>query len=246
MKRLDRALCNPSWQLLFEETKVVHFLRTSSNHNPILINTLPSPPHPCNHPFHLKTMWFNNSFFPNVVNDAWDSHPDNTILTLKEFTKRTKIWNQDVFGNIFNKKKRFLACLNDIQKALCNNSSLFLLNLKKDLNLKYQHILRLEEEFWALKSKTDWTLLGDWNTQFLLPIHHLQKTPQQNLVPQRLIGKLDLFPYSHPKLNSLPLHQTLHHWIKPGSSSPPSPTKLQLHTYWRSWPSPSGYLQLGS
>ena len=70
MKRLDRALCNPSWQLLFEETKVVHFLRTSSNHNPILINTLPSPPHPCNHPFHLKTMWFNNSFFPNVVNDA--------------------------------------------------------------------------------------------------------------------------------------------------------------------------------
>lgn len=146
MKWLDRALCNLSWKLLFEETKVVHLPRTSSNHYPILINTLPSPPYPCNRPFHLETMWFNDPSFPNVVKDAWHSHPNNTILALKEFTKRIKIWNRDVFSNIFNKKKWFLACLNGIQKAFCNNNFLFLLNLEKDLNLEYQHIFRLEED----------------------------------------------------------------------------------------------------
>ena len=88
MKRLDRAFCNPSWQLLFEETKVVHLPRTSSNHHPIFINTFPSPPHPCNRPFRLETLWFNDPSFPNVVKDVWHSHPDNAILALKEFTKR--------------------------------------------------------------------------------------------------------------------------------------------------------------
>ena len=29
-----------------------------------------------------------------------------------------------------------------------------------------QHILKLEEEFWAVKSRTKWTLLGDCNTKF--------------------------------------------------------------------------------
>ena len=39
--------------------------------------------------------------------------------------------------------------LNGIQKLLLNNKSTF---LEKDLITEYQHILLLEEDFWALKS----------------------------------------------------------------------------------------------
>lgn len=42
MKRLDRALCNPGWYLLFKETTVLHLPKTSFNHHPILINSSPS------------------------------------------------------------------------------------------------------------------------------------------------------------------------------------------------------------
>nr|POE77003.1 hypothetical protein CFP56_57529 [Quercus suber] len=36
MKRLDRALCNPGWLLLFEETNVFHLPKTSSDHHPLI------------------------------------------------------------------------------------------------------------------------------------------------------------------------------------------------------------------
>ena len=42
--------------------------------------------------------------------------------------------------------------LNGIQKLLLNNKSTFLESLEKDLITEYQHILPLEEDFWALKS----------------------------------------------------------------------------------------------
>ncbi|KAL0013921.1 hypothetical protein SO802_000990 [Lithocarpus litseifolius] len=50
--------------------------------------------------------------------------------------------------------------------ALYSNHSPFLTNLEKNLNLEFQHILKLEEEIWAVKSRTEWTLLGDRNTKF--------------------------------------------------------------------------------
>lgn len=44
MKRLDRALSNPQWKVLFEDAHVCHLPRTSSDHHPILLHT---PPPPC-------------------------------------------------------------------------------------------------------------------------------------------------------------------------------------------------------
>uniref|UniRef100_A0A2N9HWM2 CCHC-type domain-containing protein n=1 Tax=Fagus sylvatica TaxID=28930 RepID=A0A2N9HWM2_FAGSY len=38
MEKLDRVLCNPTWKHLFEEASVLHLLRASSDHNPILVD----------------------------------------------------------------------------------------------------------------------------------------------------------------------------------------------------------------
>ena len=69
-------------------------------------------------------------------------------------------------GNIFHKKRRPLARLNGIQKALCNGSNHSLSILEKKFLNEYHQTLHLKEEFWALKSRTDWTLLGNKNTSF--------------------------------------------------------------------------------
>ena len=166
MKRLDRALCNSDWQLLFKDTNVFYLPRTSSDHHPILIDTFPSTSNRLNRPFWLETIWFSNPSFLNIIKDAWSSHPNNAILALKDFTKRVKVWNRDVFRNIFSKKRRLLARLNGIQATLCSKKSTFFLNLEKELASEYQQILSLEEEFWALKFRTEWTLSGDGKTKF--------------------------------------------------------------------------------
>lgn len=49
------------------------------------------------------------------------------------FTTKVSAWNKDVFGNIFWKKRRLLARLGGIQKALKDYSSHGLLDLEKQL-----------------------------------------------------------------------------------------------------------------
>ena len=64
------------------------------------------------------------------------------------------------------KKNRVLARLKGTQIAICSNPSYFLLKLEKELTAEFHHILKLEEDFWALKSRTEWNMLGDQNTNF--------------------------------------------------------------------------------
>ena len=75
-------------------------------------------------------------------------------------------WNKEVFGNLFAKKRKILARIGGLQKALAFRPSAFLISLEKELSLEYTTILNQEEEFWALKSKIDWQILGDRNTAF--------------------------------------------------------------------------------
>ena len=83
-------------------------------------------------------------------------------------TNRVRVWNGETFGNIFHrrKKKKVLAQLRGTQTALCSNPSPFLLRLEKELIIEFNHILKLEEDFWVLKSRTEWQILKDRNTSF--------------------------------------------------------------------------------
>ena len=38
--------------------------------------------------------------------------------------------------------------------------------MERSLTAQYQNILFMEEEFWALKSRLQWSFLGDRNTSF--------------------------------------------------------------------------------
>ena len=85
---------------------------------------------------------------------------------MTDFVDRVKKWNVEVFGNIFAKKRRVLARLNGVQKAIAENPNDFLLNLENQLLSEYSLILMQEEEFWALKSKLNEASFGDRNTSF--------------------------------------------------------------------------------
>lgn len=75
-------------------------------------------------------------------------------------------WNRSTFGNIFRKKRNLLARLKGIQSSNVYPTSSFLQQLEKDLIGQYNDILKLEEEFWKLKSHINWLQQGDANTKF--------------------------------------------------------------------------------
>ena len=76
------------------------------------------------------------------------------------------MWNKDRFGNIFHKKKRLMARLYGVQKALANNPSLDLINLESHLQKDLEEVLDHERDLWLLKSRVNWMVQGDRNTSF--------------------------------------------------------------------------------
>lgn len=77
-------------------------------------------------------MWMLHPNFPRVVKESWGKAQ---LLTnaISNFTRQAKLWNINVFGNLFARKRRVLARLNGAQKALSNNPNDFLLQLEKTL-----------------------------------------------------------------------------------------------------------------
>uniref|UniRef100_A0A2N9GVI8 Reverse transcriptase domain-containing protein n=1 Tax=Fagus sylvatica TaxID=28930 RepID=A0A2N9GVI8_FAGSY len=64
------------------------------------------------------------------------------------------------------RKNRILARLNGAQCALAANPSESLFRIEKNLREDYFNILKIEEDFWALKSRVGWVVEGDRNTKF--------------------------------------------------------------------------------
>lgn len=74
--------------------------------------------------------------------------------------------NQQVFGNIFLRKKRIAARLRGIQKKFETKYNFFLANLQEHLLKEYIHVLKNELDFWRIKSRIIWLNDGDAGTKF--------------------------------------------------------------------------------
>ena len=91
-------------------------------------------------PFIFHSFWLADLSLLGVVSEAW-----NRSLSLQEaidrFAKKAIDWNKTHFGNIFEKKRRSLARLNGIQKAMANRPSHSLVVLEKELQKELESIL---------------------------------------------------------------------------------------------------------
>jgi ribonuclease HI len=166
MQRLDRAWVNSEWRILFPEAYVTHLTRTHSDHCPILLSLWPSSHNSLPRPFRFENIWLSHPEFPTVVDKAWSAPCPNLLSTFELFTSLVTTWNKNTFGNIFQRKKRILARINGMQCALATNPSEASARLEKSLRMEYGNILKLEEDFWALKSRVGWAVEGDRNTKF--------------------------------------------------------------------------------
>ncbi|XP_075671161.1 uncharacterized protein LOC142640761 [Castanea sativa] len=136
-ERIDRVFVNPEWWNLFPEPRVTHLTR----------------------------FWLSDVTFSGVVSGAW-SHTNELSEAIRRFTRDAKDWNKSHFGNVFAKKKRIMAWLNGIQRAMAITPSASLVDLEKNLLLELDNVLSQEGELWALKSQINWSIHGDRNTSF--------------------------------------------------------------------------------
>ncbi|BBN67603.1 Polynucleotidyl transferase, ribonuclease H-like superfamily protein [Prunus dulcis] len=144
-----------------------HLPRVKSDHCPLLIS-LQSSHLPCANvkPFRFQAMWLLHPTFRSFVVDKWAHYIGNILQKTKDLSKALADWNKDVFGCLFRNKKKLLARIGGIHKALYRRHSPFLVDLEKELDSDYQALLDQEELFWLQKSRNTWLKEGDRNTKF--------------------------------------------------------------------------------
>lgn len=89
--------------------------------------------------------------YSKVVSDAW---VDDMVLktNIEKFTKEVRIWNRDVFDNIFHRKNRVEARLRGIQASIAHDPNELFLEVENKPRREYFDVLQQEEEFWSIKS----------------------------------------------------------------------------------------------
>ncbi|MCH86532.1 RNA-directed DNA polymerase (Reverse transcriptase), partial [Trifolium medium] len=110
-RRLDRSFCNYDWRLKFPEATVEHLVRKHSDHNPILLRCNNAMARHENRPFRFQAAWFTHSEYPDLVRNTWARNRNNIVCSLQNVARESTIFNKDVFGNIFARKKELEARL---------------------------------------------------------------------------------------------------------------------------------------
>ena len=157
LERIDHFFANPEWCLLYPEAKVSHLLKCHSDHCPILMETHPTRSIMLDWPFRFQSFWLSDLSFPGIVSQAW-VNTRNLEESINRFTKEATYWNKNQFGNIFSKKKRMLARIYGVQRAIARSPSASLINFENQLHKELEVILDQERDIWALKSRINWMI----------------------------------------------------------------------------------------
>lgn len=84
IEKLDWALCNSSWRVLFPDAHVTHLARMASDHRPLLLNLFLNDPKPksC---FRMQPLWFTDTTFKPFVADFWKPPSDKYPIMTNNF-----------------------------------------------------------------------------------------------------------------------------------------------------------------
>lgn len=99
---------------------------------------------------------------------------------LKAAKAKLKDWNKNVFGNLDGNVYTARMKVDQIQGQIyINGYSDVLFNQEKDAQLELERALNYQEEFWREKSRLNWYIQGDRNTEFFHKVAKVRSVTKQ-------------------------------------------------------------------
>ncbi|XP_074314900.1 uncharacterized protein LOC141651074 [Silene latifolia] len=164
--RLDRALCNSEWSLMFSDASVRHLPAIQSDHCPLLISPNGfAPLNSVQRPFRFQAAWMTHENFSEFIASNWETN-NNLVSQLSDLSEKLQHWNETVFGNIFRKKRELMARIGGCQRELSQGRQGHLIKLEAKLRKELDEILEREEILWYQKSRVNFIKDGDRNTSY--------------------------------------------------------------------------------
>ncbi|KAJ1420439.1 Endonuclease/exonuclease/phosphatase superfamily [Sesbania bispinosa] len=114
-KRLDRALADCSWRTAFQEAYLENLCRVYSDHCHLLLCVAKGHQIQQNRPFRYLDAWSYHQDYHQVVLNAWRSGRSNALDGLDRVRRDSVTFNKEVFGNIFQHKRRVESRLRGVQ-----------------------------------------------------------------------------------------------------------------------------------
>jgi hypothetical protein len=166
-ERLDRALGNDDWRILFPEAIVRVLPRIEfSDHHPILILLNGSQISGAVAKFRFEKAWMYHETYQKLVENNWNVK--NTFpMKIKHMEEEFGRWRKETFGSVHKRKMDLLSRLSGIQRKQHEGRyNRFVEQLEKRLQHELNVILSQEEALWFQKSRAQWIKDGDRNTRY--------------------------------------------------------------------------------
>ncbi|CAN1131439.1 Transposon TX1 uncharacterized 149 kDa protein [Linum perenne] len=165
-ERLDRCLGNDLWLTLFPDAATFHLERLKSDHRPLLVRTNKGRRYDSNlRPFRFNAAWFGHENFTNFLDQAWRRERD-LCSSLQDFQDQCVIWNKEVFGHIFKRKRHLENRLRSLELRNQTCISGRWAREEENVRLELERTLWQEHMLWLQKSRLQWNRDGDRNTKF--------------------------------------------------------------------------------
>lgn len=168
--RLDRALANNAWRLLFHGATVHHISMSTSDHS--MLSLLLKDDHHGRRKdkklFRFKEMWLSDPHCSEVVQESWQeglSKPDGLpiINCLETCRARLQTWNKTEYGHVGRKIQylhKKLQMLENQAHSVETDREIY--EVRNMLNTW----LDAENTMWKQQSRNFWLTDGDRNTSF--------------------------------------------------------------------------------
>ncbi|XP_074318666.1 uncharacterized protein LOC141655485 [Silene latifolia] len=146
--RLDRALCNSEWSIIFKDAMVRHLPAIQSDHCPLLISSNGfAPLNAVRRPFRFQACWLTHEKFQEFLDNNWPS-TGNFPSRLDSLSQKLQTWNSEVFGDIFKRKNKLLARISGCQRELSIARKRHLIILEAKLRKELDEVLAQKELLW--------------------------------------------------------------------------------------------------
>ena len=130
-ERLDRCFGNVEWRQYYQDATVLVLPRVKSDHHPILVELEEQRERfrGDRKPFRFEAAWLHHDEFAEFLRKGWETGFE-VPKALEKLTADLKVWNRDVYENIFQRKRRVLARLGGVQKDITWRGNPFFIQIR--------------------------------------------------------------------------------------------------------------------
>jgi hypothetical protein len=162
-ERLDRALANTNWLLLYPDVRLQNLLTSHSDHSPILLQSSVTNRNGRGYSFRFENIWLQEDDVNDVVEEGWNGGWEVEITSrVAQCADKLQDWGR-------RKRMRFkqevLECGDELERLRGRHDPI---SSRRYLDVQEKHarLLVQEETYWRQRAKMHWLQQGDLNTNF--------------------------------------------------------------------------------